>query len=336
MTPSEIRTYVGNQAFGRVRSLLGTTWRTNNAAEHVDDASVAAAIEAEWCARTRACAPDSSQPRPALSFLPQPPPGWAEDVPGPAQPDAFQYYDTLAEHLRSQREAPHSGFMGLLPQVRVPLPEQPPADSVIARTAIGTVYSQDHLLGSMAALRAEMIQRYGAVYADITRVDVISPARLGSRFGAIGLYLGYRKGAALPSFYVLEAGLATGPAVRLFFSPDMGKIVSAATGYLPTPFVEISNTYDGLLVMNADEPQMLIVESFREPRKPGIPPRVHVTVTYQQRTAATVTKLAPGDITLMAAERIAAVGDALGESAIELQGLLAGAGHNLPWIKKPV
>jgi hypothetical protein len=57
---------------------------------------------------------------------------------------------------------------------------------------------------------------------------------------------------------------------------------------------------------------------------------------YQPRTAATVTKLSPGDITLTAAERIALIGKTLGEQAIDLQDLLADAGDTLPWLKKPV
>jgi predicted aconitase with swiveling domain len=59
-------------------------------------------------------------------------------------------------------------------------------------------------------------------------------------------------------------------------------------------------------------------------------------VRYEQRTAESVSKLSPADIILVAAERIAAVGAALGgPPVIELQSLLAAAGNSLPWIKKP-
>jgi hypothetical protein len=179
-----------------------------------------------------------------------------------------------------------------------------------------------------------MNQTFGGGYDDVTRVDVIAPARLGGRFGAIGLYLGYRGKAATPSFYLLEAGLATGPAVRLYPCCDMGKIIKHPTAYLPTPFVELSNSYDGTLTMNGDEPDTLVVQSYREPRS-AIAARIKVTVRYLPRTAATVTKLNPGDITLSAAERIAVIGKALGEQAIDLQDLLADAGETLPWLKKP-
>jgi hypothetical protein len=334
MTPSEIETHVGAQSFQKLRSLLSKAWRSAPAPELIDAATVAAAIEAEWSARADPGPPGPTQRAPALAFLPAAPAGWSA-APPLVEQAAFRYYDALAEHARSKHEQPHSAFLGILPQVRVSLPERPPAEALIARTAIGYVFTHDHLLTSVSAVRTAMIERYGAAYADITRVDVISPARLGSRFGAVGMYLGYRNDAASPSFYLLEAGLATGPSVRLFTSPDLGPISHAPTAYLPTPFVELSNTYDATLSLNGDDPATLFVQSFREPRS-AVGPRVEVTVSYQPRTAATVTKLAPGDITLMAAERIAAVADALGETAIEQQHLLAAAGRALPWIRKPV
>ena len=334
MTPAEIKNHVGDAAFQKVRSLISKAWRSTPAPQQVGDAAVASTIESEWRARQRLGPPTRDAPAAALSFLPAPPAGWASSA-MPAEQVPFKYYDCIAEHFRTQTEKPHSGFEGLLPQVRVSLPEQRPADSLLARTAIGYVWTQDHLLGSISEVRARMQQRYGAAYADITRVDLISPARMGGRFGAIGLYLGYRNHSAVPSFYALEAGLATGAAVRLYTVPDMGKINKEPTAYLPTPFVELSNVYDGTMTVNADEPVSLVVESYRKQGSAFVGPRVRVTVHYEQRTAATVTKLNPGDITLMAAERIALVGKALGEVAIEQQGLLAAAGDTLPWVKKP-
>jgi hypothetical protein len=335
MTPSEIAQFVGRTHFESVRKLLSTPWRTARAPEVIADEVVAATIEAEWSARQRTGAPDDVSPAKALAFLPDPPAGWAPTA-LPAEKGVLKYYDCFAQHFRSEHEKPHSKFEGLLPQVRVSLPQQPPpADGLLAQTAIGNVFAQDHLLTSVAAVRDRMNQTFGGGFNDVTRVDVISPARLGGRFGAIGLYLGYRNHGTLPSFYLLEAGLATGPAVRLYPVRDMGKIIKAPTAYLPTPFVELSNTYDGQLIMNGDEPDTLIVQSYREPRT-GIEARIKVTVMYQPRTAATVTKLNPGDITLSAAERIAVIGKALGEQAIDLQDLLADAGDTLPWLKKPV
>jgi hypothetical protein len=330
MTPSEIASHVTQPVFDKVRSCLSRAFREGPARQAVDDAAVAAAIEAEWSARAA-----SGSALPALSFVPAPPPGWSA-APAPSEQGTFQYYDTFGEHMRTAREKPHSVFVGLLPQVRVPLPLTAPADPLLAQTAIGSVFTSDHLLTSVAAVVQHMkVELPSASFADTTRVDLIAPARLGGRFGAIGLYLCYRNHAALPSYYILEAGLATGAPVRLYASPDMQMIPRAPTAYLPTPFVELSNTYDGTLRMNGNEPDELLVESYREPRD-GLGPRIKVTVRYQPRTAASVTKLNPGDITLVAAERIAAIGAARGGSpVIELQSILAAAGNSLPWIKKP-
>lgn len=334
MTPAEIQNHVTAAVFNSLRSLLSTPWRSGHASEHVSDEVVASTIEAEWRAR-RHQGPLGNTPAAALKFLPDPPAGWAAAA-LPAEERPFTYYDCIAQHFRTQTEKPHSGFEGLLPQVRVSLPEQKPADSLLARTAIGFVWTQDHLFGSVSEVRDRMKQAHGPAYADITRVDLISPARMGGRFGAIGLYLGYRNHSALPNFYALEAGLATGPSVRLYLRPDMGNIVKEPTAYLPTPFVELSNVYDGSLVMQGDEPDSLRVESYRKRAHGFVGPRVRVDVTYQLRTADTVTKLNPGDITLMAAERIALVGKALGEDAIDMQTLLAAGGDTLEWLRKPV
>jgi hypothetical protein len=183
-----------------------------------------------------------------------------------------------------------------------------------------------------------MVQSYGAAYADVSRVDLVTPCRLGGRFGAIGVYLGYRGGGATPAFYILEAGMATGAPVCLFPSPDFRPIVEAPTGYFPTPFVEPTNSYDGRLTMAASgtDPDTLVVQSFREPR--GADPaawRIQVTVKYEPVAASDVNTTLPGALTLIAAERIAAIAQALGEPMLDLQDILAKAGQGLDWIQPP-
>jgi hypothetical protein len=220
--------------------------------------------------------------------------------------------------------------------VRVPLPAAALApDALNAHTAIGGVFVKDHLLTSVAQVQREMHARFGAGFGVVQRVDVVTPARASGRFGAIGLYLGYRSGELTPSFYILEAGLATGAPVRLYPSRDLSRIERAPTAYLPSPFVQLTNTYDGEITLAQDEPAALLVRSYREPRDSAVGYRVQVLVTYQLRTADTVTKRAPGDLTLVAAERIAAIAEALGMNAIGEQGLLAPAGRRLPWIRSP-
>ena len=340
MTPDEIAVWVGAESFSRVRKVLALTFRTGIGPQVVSKDAVASAIIAEWSARSAAASSDQ-QPASALTFLKNPPPGWKPPALPPVTHD-FAYYDGVAVHERSQPhgsskgEAPHSKFQGILPMVRVPLPAAPVAPGgVIAQTAIGTVFVNDHLLSSVPRVQREMTGRFGPGFGTVQRVDVVTPARASGRFGAIALYLGYRTGDATPTFYILEAGLATGAPVRLFPSQDLSKIDRAPTGYIPTPFVQLTNSYDGELKLDQNEPALLVVRSYREPRKPGVDWRVQVVVTYLQRTAATVTKQAPGDLTLVAAERIAAIGAAIGVRAVPEQSLLASAGNRLPWIRSP-
>ena len=335
MTPDEIAVWVGAESFSRLRKILALTFRSGPGPQIVPKDAVAAAVVAEWSARRAA------HPAAALTFLKGPPPEWAPAVLAPATDD-FIYYDGVAVHERSEQqgsapgEAPHSKFEGTLPLVRLPLSAAPAAvGGVIAQTAIGTVFVNDHLLTSVPHVQREMSLRFGPSFGSVQRVDVVTPARASGRFGAISLYLGYRVGDATPSFYILEAGLATGAPVRLFPSRDLSKILHAPTAYVPTPFVQLSNTYDGELKLDQNDPATLVVRSFREPRNPAAGWRVQVVVTYLPRTAATVSKQAPGDLTLIAAERIAAIGAAIGVRAVPEQGLLAAAGNKLPWIRPP-
>jgi hypothetical protein len=335
MKPREIEAHVGQAEFERVRHLLSTAFRATVAPQPVSDLVVASVIESEWRARrSPPPAEDGDRPRRALAFLCDPPDGWSPwrlPLPG----GSTTYYDGHARHERVGIEKPGSAFMGLLPQVRISLPATrvPSVKGLMAKTAIGYIWSQDHLLKSVADVQKEMTRRFGAAKAGkVSRVDLVCPGRLGGRFGAIGMYLGYRSGEKTPSFYLLEAGMATGPSVRLYASPDLGDIPRTPTAYLPTPFVELSNDYTGSLTLDGEHPSRLVVCSYRS----GVStPRVRVTIDYTRRTAATVAKIAPADLTLTAAERIAAIGDALGENAIALQSVLAPAGRLLPWLRKP-
>jgi hypothetical protein len=335
MTPDEIAVWVGAESFSRVRRLLALTFRSGPGPQIVTKGAVAATVVAEWSARRAA------HPASALTFLKGPPAAWAPAVLEPVGHD-FSYYDGLAVHERAEQhgaapgEVPHSKFEGILPLVRLQLPAAPAAaGGVIAQTAIGTVFVNDHLLTSVPHVQREMNVRFGLSFGSVQRVDVVTPARASGRFGAISLYLGYREGDATPSFYILEAGLATGAPVRLYPARDLSKILQAPTAYLPTPFVQLSNSYDGELRLEQNDPATLVVRSFREPRNPAAGWRVQVVVTYLPRTAATVSKQAPGDLTLVAAERIAAIGAAIGVRAVPEQGLLASAGNKLPWIRPP-
>jgi hypothetical protein len=113
-----------------------------------------------------------------------------------------------------------------------------------------------------------------------------------------------------PSFYILEAGTATGAAKMLYFSPDMKPIQHATSYYNPTAFVTKSNNYSGTLTMmpapNEDDPAELLVESF----VPGATePYITVTVDYKRKESFALAM--PIEITLDAGARRARDDDAL-------------------------
>ena len=167
-----------------------------------------------------------------------------------------RYYEANAEHAR--KTPAMDAFLGKLAMARVSLPESEPR---VFETRLGTVEPRDHLLATLEEVRNE----YGSeVSHPIARVDLISPARLGgTRFGAIGIYLGYREAAGLPTFYVLEAGTATGDSKVLYFNEVGDDTINSYSGYRPTPFANPAHAYAGKLTLSGDNPERLQVTSRR-------------------------------------------------------------------------
>jgi len=142
----------------------------------------------------------------------------------------LRYYRVHAKHERDA--PPHEPFTGHVGMVRVSLPR---TQQETVATAVGDVEPDDHLLATIA----EVERKFGrSIDGEVDRVDLITPARIhGSRFAAVSVYLGYRAGQPdEPSFYVLEAGMATGEPKVLFFAPDFEKRIVSKSGYRPTPF----------------------------------------------------------------------------------------------------
>ncbi|MEP7121018.1 MAG: hypothetical protein ABJE95_08920 [Byssovorax sp.] len=251
-------------------------------------------------------------------------------------------YLGYATHHRVKSAPPagrpmESEFTLPLPMVRVTLPDALAADGSILATEIGDVdLSHDHLLGSVDLLNAKY---GGAGYLGSRpeRVDLITPPRSGgSRFAAIAVYLGFRhKADRAPSFYLLEAGTATGDAKMIYFSPDMKPIDSVTSYYLPTPFVTMANTYSGGITMlpapSEDEPDQLVIQS----RSPG-EKDPYITVTLKYRRALTLDLPLPIEITVDAGARVALIAKAMGiASAVELQPVLADLARTLHWQEVP-
>lgn len=250
-------------------------------------------------------------------------------------------YLGTADHHRTKgmgatAQPMQSRFSLPLPMVRVSLPPTLTAQSSTIQTVMGEVdLRRDHLLGSIDLIA----EKYGSTeYLGYrpARVDLITPARAAdSRFGAMAVYLGYRRADdRAPSFYLLEAGTATGEAKMIYFSKTMGPIDQVTSYYLPTPFVTMRYTYSGGLTMQAapndDEPDQLVVRSYatgdREP---------YITVTVKYQHSPTLDLPLPIELIADAGARVALIAKTLGVSAVELQNHLAHLADNLQWIEYP-
>lgn len=258
------------------------------------------------------------------------------------QEKEHRLYLGQANHHRVKSAAPASApvqsqFMLELPMVRVTLPDKLSAENTTIVTEIGDVdLAKDHLLGSVDMIN----DKYGgAAYlgARPARVDLITPPRsAGWRFGAIAVYLGYLRATdRAPSFYLLEAGTATGDAKMIYFSPTMKPISNVTSYYLPTPFVTMRNTYSGGVTMqpspHEDEPDELIVES----RAPG-EKDPYITVTVKYKRSPVIDLPMPIELTVDAAARVALVARMMGVPSGEpLEGVLADLGRTFHWIQTP-
>ncbi len=167
-----------------------------------------------------------------------------------------RYYAATAEH--SRKDPPLDAFVGHLAMARVSLPASQPA---VVETKLGTVEPRDHLIATIAEAQRE----YGSeLDRPIARLDLVTPARLGgTRFGAIGVYLGYFDPAGLPEFYILEAGTAIGESKVLYFHDVGDDLINSYTGYRPTPFSNPMHAYVGRLTLDGDAPARLQVTARR-------------------------------------------------------------------------
>jgi hypothetical protein len=169
-------------------------------------------------------------------------------------PGATRYYWAQATHAR-QRPNGYEPFVGELAMARVRLPQ---TDPTTFGTEIGTIESSDHLIASVDEANRKYASDLG--YA-LTRVDLVTPPRLGVRFGAVSVLLGYQDPRAQPSCFMLEAGTALGQAKVTFLGKTISTQINEYTGYQPTPFSCSDNAYTGTLTLNGDSPLALDVTS---------------------------------------------------------------------------
>jgi hypothetical protein len=249
------------------------------------------------------------------------------DIPEIVQPTAaaapggegVSYYIAHAMHARTA--APGSVFTGHLPVVRFRLPSHGTNQTLdTLHTPAGDILPVDRLNASIDVLW-ETYKNDGALRAHNTtrpeRVDLITPPRLhGARFSAVSVYLCYAKATdPSPTFYILEAGLATGQARMPFLGPTMSAEIIEFTQYEPTAFAKRSHIYRGTFDMRPDapsEPLRLVVDVFRK----GPPPTdqyISVRVGYEKVQTPSLTY--PFLLTVEAGARVQAIADALGVPA---------------------
>ncbi|MEY4575740.1 MAG: hypothetical protein RL701_443 [Pseudomonadota bacterium] len=300
-----IKHIVGEQRYESIRRSLQSAFPDAHAV--VTDAAVDTAFQ---LAKHQCHAP-------SLRDLAIPPLAALSAPPALVAPQArFQYYEAHATHAR--KTAPGSVFTGDLPLVRFQIPDHGTAQTLQKiDSPAGELLPVDRLYSSVDVLWATYhhdpaIARWGRP----GRVDVIAPPRLaGARFAAVSLYLCYvHPNDPAPSFYLLEAGLATGQARMPFLGRSMDAVILAQTQYKPTRFAEPFHVYRGRLAMHADapsEPDTLWIEVF--PKFPLTQPYLEVTIVYE-RLAQPVLKN-PFQLAVEAGARVQAIADALGVSS---------------------
>jgi hypothetical protein len=225
----------------------------------------------------------------------------------------LSYYMANAQHARKRGTG--SVFVGHLPLVRFSLPatgnfDTDPVPTI--RTAIGDLDPGDRKIASVA-----MLPQFTDQVAE--RIDLLSPPRaavVNARFGAVALYLCYAHATDdRPSFYILEAGTATGDAMVLFMAQGMAPIPYTQTAYQPTPFSKPTNYYTGTLTMSAlapDEPDTVVITSTDTSGQgpdAGNTPYIVVTLQYQKLLGPPVYD--PVGLTLQAAARVGLIGRAI-------------------------
>lgn len=238
---------------------------------------------------------------------------------GAAPPGRFY----LAHGTHTRHVAPGHAFTGELPMIRFELPAQGTSTTVAKiETEGGDALGVDRLFPSIDTLWAKYKDDPLLTVGCPERVELITPPRLrGARFGAIAIYLAFEKASdPAPSFYVLEAGLATGQPRIAYLGRTMDWTIVTQSHYDPTPFSGRSHWYRGQLKMQAADPaelDTLTVEVFEgEPTKDpsedtaAMGHYMTVSVRYQPRPEPVMTN--PFFLTIAAGARLSAIADAMG------------------------
>ena len=312
-----IQDFVANSAYGKIQGLVQKAFPS---AQQVTPMHVEALILAIW---------NKCDPALVHKVLGTPPPD-------PTQLDAFnqafaltfpsdgrEYYLAHATHSRIVEPGKHS-FTSHLPLVRVTLAATD-ANAPVQSTMLGDVDPKDHLFQSIEQVAFKLKNDLSQAPQ---RVDLVTPARsLGTRFGAIAVYVGYYDPAGAPSFYVLEAGTATGDTMVYYLSPDFQPIMNTRKWFAPTPFTNDQAYYWGNFVMNGDQPGELHVKAMNSNQE------TEVTVNVVYEKLAQPKYIFPALLTAEAAARVGVI--AIAKGMLEFEEILAPLGEMLEWINRP-
>lgn len=222
-----------------------------------------------------------------------------------------------------------SVFTGTTEAVRVVLGVEAP---ITWDTPIGLVIPEDHLLPTVAALRAKFGDRIARPFE---HVELITPARHAfTRFAPMAIYLGYAKaGDPQPFFYVFEAGTATGQPKALYLAPTLDATVEERSGYVPTPLSSADHWYTGGLrfAANGTDPEVLYMRASKE--RGGEPHlRLHVDYEIVEGHGTTI----PAEDMVEAAMRMLAVQRGLSPALNLAETLIGEAGLGLlDWVDRP-
>ncbi|MCA9700046.1 MAG: DUF1365 family protein, partial [Myxococcales bacterium] len=252
--------------------------------------------------------------------------------------DKYTLYKLAASHSRTRPIT--SKFTGECTAVRVTLPDKPVSKDRYIGTFFGKVEAGDHLLFSVQ----EVAQHYKKVTGktpSVARVDLITSARyLGRRFAPVSIYLAFSSAAAdaLPCFYILEGGSASGQPKALYLARDMDASIEQESGFSFTPLTCKKNWYKGGLEMKSNDrhPARVFLTASQESN--GNHAYIELSVAYTViKDPKRVT--APFELQVEAAMRVMAIATQMGcqlSDGAGLQPLLGPiAEGTIPWDVKP-
>ncbi len=327
-----IRDDLGAENYEQLRNILKSAFHTGGG-QPLSDATVDQAVRCLW---------ENYKPEYGQLGVPPPPASFAplqNALLASSDPRVLALYSGQATHSRTlvmQSDQPmQSKFTATLPMVRVSLPNSfDDPDELSLQTPIGVVYfKDDHLVGSVSAVNDKYSDAAHLGYS-AARVDLITPARKeGARFGAVAIYLGYQNANdASPSFYILEAGLATGESKMIYFGKTLDTTITQPAYYEPTAYASVTDTFVGNIAVVGQDPTDLWVTSQGQTQSS---PFIGVHVKLVPLNPAD--NKWPAELTFQAAARVALIGQVMHKpSHVPLPEVMAFIGKDFEsWILPP-